>query len=153
MSSLIYLGVLLLLGCSLITTGHARLNPALRGIVQMNQQYKTALESDDKASILAMYVPDVLVLPEGYPGYVGKEKLGNNMNWISYVGTVEYDIKYLDFLNGNNVRVLELKTSTVKDKQGNIMFKGKTLLFWAWNSKTGVWQIMLEMFNSDQKNQ
>ncbi|XP_022102603.1 uncharacterized protein LOC110985699 [Acanthaster planci] len=147
MSTLIYLGVLLLAGCFLIPTGQAGLNPDLRDIPRLNWQYKTALESNDIDSILELYADNALILPNGHPGFVGKNKLASSLRSLPSVGTMEFNIRYLDFINWNNGLVLELISHTAWDDQGNVIFKGKTLLLWKW---TGTWKIVLRMINSDQ---
>jgi len=148
MTALMYLSVLALLGCAVIPTGYARQNPALWKIARMNEEGKTAIESNDLPALLSMYDDNVLILPNGYSGFVGKDKFEETMNWVAYVGTMEYDIKYLDYSNQANGRVLEIKESVIKSKTGDVLFNGKTLQIWSLNRYTGEWKIILEMYNT-----
>jgi ketosteroid isomerase-like protein len=148
MTALMYLSVLALLGCAVIPTGYARINPALQNIAKINQMAKDAAESHDLQAYLNMYSEDVLMLPNGYPGFVGKYALEKSFSWIPYVGTVEYDIKYLDYSNPANGRALEIKEFVIKNKRGQVMFMGKALQIWSLDRSTGDWKIILEMYNN-----
>ncbi|XP_022102602.1 uncharacterized protein LOC110985698 [Acanthaster planci] len=150
MSTLTHLRVLLLV-CGLIHTGLARLNPELLAIAEINQQYKAAMESGDMNSILAPYSENILFLPNGHQSIVGKDKLASYFSSVlPRVGRMEYNIKYLDYINQRTGLVLELLTVTVLDKQGNVTLKGRTLLHWKWDPQTRGFKVMLEMINSDQ---
>ncbi|XP_022096347.1 uncharacterized protein LOC110982319 [Acanthaster planci] len=152
MSASTFLGALVVV-LAVIPSGQAFVNPQLRDILKINVDFKNAVEVNDLDSIMKLYKPDVLFLPEGHPGFTGKDKLAENLSWVSSAGKYDYYVNYLDYLSWKDGLVMELKTFTLYDKSENKLFEGKALLLWQLNKYTGTFEISLEMFNSNKKGE
>ncbi|XP_038056691.1 uncharacterized protein LOC119728501 [Patiria miniata] len=147
--------VVLLVACALVPCHDARsiayLQQGLQKIRAQNAKYMDAVAANNIDAILELYTDNCLYMPQNHPATIGKEGMRSHLGWVAYAEKIEYEIQYLDYLNTNTGEALEWKTITVYAKTGDVLFEGKTLIIWTFDSATNNFKVGLEMYNSNGK--
>jgi len=136
--------------CLLIAVGFAHSAPPITGIAavrKLDEKYRAALLSNNIDDVLSLYDDNVIMMPDGYPAFKGKQALAPSLSWVNAVASVRGEIGGIAYLDKEHRLILQRKTSTVIDKDGNTMFDGKTLLIWIKTSDG--YKISLEMYNDN----
>jgi len=112
------------------TQGTTNTDGMVKEITVMNMLYKDALLAGDVDRMIAMYTPDVRIMPDGFPTMVGTEVLKSTLGWIANVGDMKYTIEELIPMCDDGQYFMERKTTIMTDKKGNIMMDGKSVIIW-----------------------